>query len=79
MESFFENCKLGQTNLVRKALERGFHPKCRCSKGWSGLMYASFYGHAIIVALLLSWKAETNFSNNYRWTALMLASQKGHK
>ncbi len=48
-------------------------------RGWTALMYASYYGHTDIVSSLISDGADVNAKNNDGVTALMWASAEGNR
>jgi hypothetical protein len=57
---FIWACEYGHTNVVRFLLERRFKPDWKFRYGETGLHWASYGGHAEIVALLLKTDAPIN-------------------
>ena len=73
--------KFGSEGLVRELVGLGADVNARSNgrgyEGWNALMYATRFGHAAGVAVLLDNGADVNARSAGGWDALMYASEKG--
>ena len=72
LDAIFE----GDSARTGKLLNRGADPNAK-SRGWSGLMYAAYFGHEKIAQLLLQRRVDT-YVKVSGWDARRLAEQRGH-
>ncbi len=78
-DSFFDVCRAGDVDAVKKMLARGVDVNARSLEGSTALMYASAGGNPEVVKLLLAAHADPKVHANDAngWPALMFAANKG--
>ena len=70
--------KNGETDTVKRQLEKGADVTARDDGGRTPLIWASQEGKTEVVKLLLEWCSDIDARSNYNWTALIYASYNGH-
>ena len=68
----------GETDTVKRQLEKGADVTARDSDGYTPLHWASWAGKTEVVELLLAWCSNINAGSIYNWTPLIGASYRGH-
>ena len=79
MNDFFESCKNGSLEIVKKYIEKDISSINKLdNEGFSALMLACIFNKINIAEELIKNGADVNFKSDENWTALMFASFYGH-
>ncbi len=73
-----KTARSGDSNEVKRLIEKGADVNAQAREGGTVLMYASMEGYTDIVNLLIEAGADINAKDNEGWTALTWASGEGH-
>jgi ankyrin repeat protein len=71
--AFFKAVRNGDQRSLAKLLEKGINVNIRSKYfGWTGLMYAAFFGHIDCVRLLLQKGAQVNKRSKNNWRLMFM-------